>query len=58
MALHETKKCSEFDDLFDKGGAQKPLSKFEIPDKILQHFVKLLPKKKFTNLWMIVLIKI
>ena len=33
MALHETKKCSEFDDLFDKGGAQKPLSKFEIPEK-------------------------
>ncbi|MBE6361634.1 MAG: glutamate decarboxylase [Treponema bryantii] len=33
MALHETKKSSEFDDLFDKSGAQKPLSKFEIPEK-------------------------
>jgi glutamate decarboxylase len=33
MALHETKNKSENDDLFDKGAALKPLSKFEIPEK-------------------------
>ena len=31
MALHEKIKPSQFDDLFDKKPAQKPLSKFRIP---------------------------
>ena len=31
MALHEKIKPSQFDDLFDKKPAQKPLSKFKIP---------------------------